>query len=54
MRYGTKRSPPILETLKKFRIVNRMAIQRRMMSMRPRRGDFRPKKAMDQRIFKIS
>jgi hypothetical protein len=31
-----------------------MAIQRRMISIRPRRGDLSPKKAADQKILRIN
>jgi hypothetical protein len=47
-------TPANLETFKKFRIVNRMAIHRRTISIRPRRGDLSPKKAADQKILRIN
>jgi hypothetical protein len=47
-------TPENLETLKKFKIVNRMAIQRRTISTSPRRGDLSPKKTTDQRMLRIN
>jgi hypothetical protein len=52
--YGRRSRAAGFEILKKLLIVRRMAIQRRTMSMSPKRGDLSPKKATDQRALRIS
>jgi hypothetical protein len=47
-------TPANLEIFEKFGIVNKMAIQRRTISIRPRRGDLSPKKTTDQRMLRIN
>jgi hypothetical protein len=46
--------PANLEIFEKFRIVSKMAIQRRTISTNPRRGDLNPKKTTDQRMLRIN
>jgi hypothetical protein len=47
-------NPAAFEIFEKLWIVSKMAIQRRTISMSPRRGDRSPKKAADQRILRIN
>jgi hypothetical protein len=52
--YGRRRSPAVLEILRQYWIVSRMATHRRAISMSPRRGDLSPKKTTDHKVLRIS
>jgi hypothetical protein len=52
--YGRRSRAAAFEIPKKLLIVKRMAIQRRTMSMSPKRGDLSPKKAIDQKALRIN
>lgn len=44
----------ILETLKEYTMVNKMAAQRTIISTKAKSGDFKPKNIMDQRTLRAS
>ena len=53
-KYGTSRYPATFETLSEVRIVNKMTAQRRRISKKAKNGSLKPKKTIDQLMFKIS
>jgi len=47
-------TPANFETRKDFRIVRNIAIQRTMISIKAKNGDFKPKNRIDQSMFRPS
>jgi len=47
-------TPDNFETRKDFRIVMNIAIQRTIISIKAKNGDFKPKKRIDQSMFRTN
>lgn len=52
--YGINNQAAGFEILKNFIIVNKIKIQRIVITINPNNGDFKPKKAIDQKALTIN
>lgn len=52
--YGTSKTAAIFDKFQNFKIVKTMKIKRTSISTKANRGDFNPKKIIDQAVFKTS